>query len=370
MDMSPNSDTRPRPVVAIDPLTPINQVMVMLAEGLAGRGSALNFTDHTIESVPADVSVIVQTTGSSGAPKYVGLSRSALITSARLSLEYLDASPGDLWSLLLPLHHIAGINVLVRSLELGTTPIDLRESKNYTDVDFTAVVPTQIFSALNGDQELLTHLQSAKKVLVGGAALTDELYQSAVSAGILIARTYGMSETSGGCVYEGKPLGETQVRISEDGFIEIAGPTIASGYIQDPATWSASFYEGWFRTSDLGQIDSSGLLSILGRGDDLYISGGEKVSLAEVTKKLEERYSQNNWFALALDDLKWGQRLVIAVAGKNPPTQEEIASLLGGELGSAAKPKQYLTFETFPLIGIGKIDRLAVRKRAEEEFNG
>jgi len=370
MDISANSSNRSRSVISVDPTTPIDEVMVLLAEGLAGRGSALNFTDHTIESVPADVSIIVQTTGSSGAPKYVGLSRSALITSARLSLEYLHASPGDLWSLLLSLQHIAGINVLVRSLELGTTPIDLRESKSYTDVDFTAVVPTQIFNALNGDQELLAHLQAAKKVLVGGAALTDQLYQSAVSTGISIARTYGMSETSGGCVYEGRPLGETQVRISEDGFIEIAGPTIASGYIQDPATWSESFYEGWFRTSDLGQIDSSGSLSILGRGDDLYISGGEKVSLSAVTKKLEERYSQNNWSALALDDLKWGQRLVIAVAGENPPTEGEVASLLGDTLGSAAKLKQYLTFETFPLIGIGKIDLLAVRKRAEEEFNG
>jgi O-succinylbenzoic acid--CoA ligase len=370
MDISANSDTRPRPAVAIDPLTPIDQVMVLLAEGLAGRGPALNFSNHTIESVATDVCVIVQTTGSSGAPKYVGLSRSALIKSARLSLEYLHASPGDLWSLLLPLHHIAGINVLMRSLELGTTPIDLRESKSYTDVDFTAVVPTQIFSALHGDQELLAHLQSAKKVLVGGAALTDELYQSAVSAGISIARTYGMSETSGGCIYEGRPLGDTQVRISEDGFIEIAGPTIASGYIDDSATWSESFYEGWFKTSDLGQIDSSGSLSILGRGDDLYNSGGEKVSLAAVSKKLEERYTQNNWFVFTLDDLKWGQRLVIAVAGVNPPTQEEVASLLRDTFGSAAKPKQYLTFETFPRIGIGKIDLLAVRKRAEEEFNG
>lgn len=370
MDMSPNSSTRPRSAVAVDPLTPIDQVMALLAEGLAGRGSALNFTNHTIESVPADVSVIVQTTGSSGAPKYVGLSRSALITSAQLSLEYLHAAPGDLWSLLLPLHHIAGINVLVRCLELGTTPIDLRESKSYTDVDFSAVVPTQIYSALNGDQELLAHLQSAKRVIVGGAALTDGLYQGAVSARISIARTYGMSETSGGCVYEGVPLGETQVRISEDGYIEIAGPTIASGYIEDPITWSESFYEGWFKTSDLGQIDSTGSLSILERGDDLYISGGEKVSLVAVSEKLEERYSQNNWSALALSDLKWGQRLVISVAGENPPTQEEIAALLGDIFGNAAKPKQYLIFESFPLIGIGKVDRVAIRKRAEEEFNG
>jgi long-subunit acyl-CoA synthetase (AMP-forming) len=95
MDISANSSNRSRSVISVNPTSPIDEVMVLVAEGLAGRGSALNFTDHAIESVPADVSIIVQTTGSSGAPKYVSLSRSALITSARLSLEYLHASPGD-----------------------------------------------------------------------------------------------------------------------------------------------------------------------------------------------------------------------------------------------------------------------------------
>jgi acyl-CoA synthetase (AMP-forming)/AMP-acid ligase II len=108
----------------------------------------------------------------------------------------------------------------------------------------------------------------------------------------------------------------------------------------------------------------------LGRADDVFISGGEKVSLSSVSEKLEERYSQNNWCALAVTDLKWGQRLVVAVAGVNPPSHEEVTSLLGDTFGNAAKPKQYLIFETFPLIGIGKIDRIALSKRAEDEFHG
>jgi acyl-CoA synthetase (AMP-forming)/AMP-acid ligase II len=104
--------------------------------------------------------------------------------------------------------------------------------------------------------------------------------------------------------------------------------------------------------------------------DDVFISGGEKISLSSVGKTLEERYSQNDWCALAVTDLKWGQRLVVAVAGINPPSHEEVASLLGDAFGNAAKPKQYLVFETFPLIGIGKIDRIALSKRAEDEFHG
>jgi o-succinylbenzoate---CoA ligase len=370
MDISANSSNRSRSVISVNPTSPIDEVMVLLAAGLAGRGPAVNFTQTEIESVPSDVAVIVNTTGTTGDPKFVALSTSALVSSARLSLNYLDARPGDLWSLLLPIHHIAGVNVLVRCLELGTTPVDLRGEKKYINVDFTAVVPTQIFSALNGDQDLLAHLQAAKKVLVGGAALDETLYQSAINAGISITRTYGMSETSGGCVYEGLPLGETQVRISNDGFIEIAGPTLASGYLNSPDTWTAKVDNKWFKTSDLGHIDSAGVLTVIGRGDDLYISGGEKVSLSKVSQTLAERYSQNQWHVLAVDDLKWGQRLVIAVAAINPPSQEEITELLVNEFGAAAKPKQYLVFAEFPLIGIGKINSVAIKNRAEEEFHG
>jgi O-succinylbenzoic acid--CoA ligase len=370
MDISANSSNRSRSVISVNPSSPIDEVMVLLAEGLAGRGPAVNFTQADIESVPSHVAVIVNTTGTTGDPKFVALSTSALVKSARLSLNYLGAIPGDLWSLLLPIHHIAGVNVLVRCLEIGTTPVDLRGEKKYIHVDFTAVVPTQIFSALNGDQDLLIHLQAAKKVLVGGAALDETLYQRAIDAGISITRTYGMSETSGGCVYEGLPLGETQVRISDDGFIEIAGPTLASGYLNSPDAWKAKVDNNWFRTSDLGHIDSAGVLTVLGRGDDLYISGGEKISLSKVSQILAEQYSQNQWHVLPVDDLKWGQRLVIAVDGNNPPSQGEITELLANELGAAAKPKQYLVFAEFPLMGIGKINSVAIKNRAEEEFHG
>jgi O-succinylbenzoic acid--CoA ligase len=370
MDISANSSNRSRSVISVDPTSPIDEVMVLLAAGLASRGPAVNFTQAGIESVPGDVAVIVNTTGTTGDPKFVALSASALVSSARLSLNYLGAAPGDLWSLLLPIHHIAGVNVLVRCLELGTTPVDLRGKNKFINVDFTAVVPTQIFSALNGDQDLLNHLKTAKKVLVGGAALDETLYHSALDAGISITRTYGMSETSGGCVYEGRPLGETQVRISDDGFIEITGPTLASGYINSSEDWKAKIDNKWFKSSDLGRIDDNGVLTVLGRGDDLYISGGEKISLSRVSQTLLQRFSKNQWQVLTVDDTKWGQRLVIAVDGINPPSQEEIAELLVPQLGIAAKPKQYLIFNSFPIIGIGKIDSLAIKNRAEEEFNG
>jgi O-succinylbenzoic acid--CoA ligase len=259
---------------------------------------------------------------------------------------------------------------LIRSLELGTTPVDLRNADRYPTTDFSAVVPTQIYRALNGDEKLLAHLKAAKFVLVGGAKLQDDLLFQALNAGISILTTYGMSETSGGCIYEGTPLKGVQARISDTGLIEISGPILASGYLNNDELWNRHYRDGWFTTSDLGEINSDGTVDVFGRADDVFISGGEKVSLSSVSQKLEERYSQNDWCALAVTDLKWGQRLVVAVAGMNPPSHEEVASLLGDAFGNAAKPKQYLVFETFPLIGIGKIDRIALRKRAEDEFHG
>ena len=135
------------------------------------------------------------------------MSAHALVSSARASNTFIGAKPGDTWSLLLPLTHVAAVNVFVRAFELGTIPVDLRNHDGeYPRVNFTAIVPTQLFRALNGDENLLKHLQSAQKVLVGGAALATGIRNQAIAAGINVVTTYGMSETSGGCVYNGEIL--------------------------------------------------------------------------------------------------------------------------------------------------------------------
>jgi O-succinylbenzoic acid--CoA ligase len=357
-------------VISVDPALAIGDVMNLVAKALSDQGPALNFTEESIESVDSDICLVVATTGSSGTRKSVALSSAALLASARASLEFLQARPGQTWALLLPLHHIAGINVLIRSLELGTIPVDLRNAESYPTTDFSAVVPTQIYRALNGDENLLAHLKAAKFVLVGGAKLQDDLLFQALNAGISILTTYGMSETSGGCIYEGTPLNGVQARISDTGLIEISGPILASGYLNNDELWNRHYRDGWFTTSDLGEINSDGTVDVLGRADDVFISGGEKVSLSMVNTILTQKFPQNQWHALAINDVKWGQHLAIAVDGVNAPSQQEITEILVNELGNAAKPKQYLIFQTLPIIGIGKIDSVAIRNRAEEEFHG
>ena len=368
MDISANSSNRSRSVISVDPALAIGDVMNLVAKALAHQGPALNFTDESIESVDSEICLIVGTTGSTGIRKSVALSSAAVLASARASLDYLQARPGQTWALLLPLHHIAGINVLIRALDLGTTPVDLRDVTEYANTDFSAVVPTQIFQALNGDEKLLAHLQSSKKVLVGGAQLQEDLLRRAIDSGISVVRTYGMSETSGGCIYEGTPLKGVGLRISDAGLIEISGPVLTSGYLNNAELWSQQYRDGWFTTSDHGVIED-GILKVLGRSDDVYNTGGEKVSLTHVDEILHTAFPHLQWCAVAADDAQWGQRLVVAVSGGENPSIHEVSAVLSSALGDIAKAKQLLVFDELPLIGIGKIDRAQIIDRAQREFN-
>jgi O-succinylbenzoic acid--CoA ligase len=370
MDISANPSNRSRAVISVDPALAIGDVMNLVAKALSHQGPALNFTSESIESVTGDIAFIVETTGSTGTRKFVALSAAAVLASARASLDYLQARPGQTWALLLPLNHIAGINVLVRALDLGTTPVDLRDATEYPVTDFSAVVPTQIYRALHGDEKLLVHLQSASTVLVGGAQLQNDLFEKAIAAGISVVRTYGMSETSGGCIYEGLPFKGARVRISDSGLIEISGPMVATTYLGNEELWSQQFCDGWFTTSDLGVIGEDRLLKVLGRSDDVYISGGEKVSLSHIDEILSAGFPTQQWAAVAVDDAQWGQRLVVAVSGADHPSINEVNTLLSTSLGDIAKAKQLLVFDRMPMIGIGKIDRAQISQRAQEEFNG
>ena len=336
--------------------------MVELAKALVGNGPALGFGDIKSTHVPERIAVVTTTTGSTSKPKEVGLSTSALLSSARASHSYLEAAYGQVWSLLLPLTHIAGVNVLVRSLELGSLPLDLRDSetgaRTYKKADFTAIVPTQLFRALNGEIELLEHLKNCHKVLVGGAALAPALAMSAKEAGINIVATYGMSETSGGCVYNGEPLSGVEVKII-DGAIAIKGSTLATTYINDEHGWGMSLKDGWFITSDHGSF-VDGKLQISGRVDDVIVSGGEKISLNAIEETLKAHFAGVDFAAFAVPDQEWGSTLHVAIAANVVITNAEISSLLSRAFGDVAKPKGFHRLSELPLIGIGKIDRNAL----------
>jgi O-succinylbenzoic acid--CoA ligase len=240
-------------------------------------------------------------------------------------------------------------------MELGTTPIDLRDfDGEYPKVDFTAIVPTQLFRALNGDQRLLNHLKSAKAVLVGGAALSQSLRNQAELAGIKVITTYGMTETCGGCVYDGAPLNGVEIEI-RNGKICVKGAVLASSIVVN---------DGWYETNDLGEYDNDHLV-VIGRSDDVIISGGENLSLNAVENSLSLAFPDVQFAAFATEDPQWGQTLQLAVVGTI--SEDQIAAHLEKELGVFAKPKGVHHMTSLPLLGIGKIDRKSLAKGIAHE---
>ena len=344
-----------RKILRVSPACEIPQLAGEITAALAGDGPTLGFGEISSQSAPAYAAVAIGTSGSTGSPKEVLLSASAVLASARASNEFIGAIPGQTWSLLLPLTHIAAVNVIVRANELGTVAIDCRDCEGeYPIADYTSTVPTQLFRALHGDENLLNHLKSTKAVLVGGAALSASLRNQAEAAGIRIITTYGMTESCGGCVYDGVALDGVEIKI-RDQKICIKGPVLASSIVLN---------DGWFETSDLGEYENNRLL-VIGRSDDVIISGGENLSLSAVENSLTLAFPNMQFAAFAIEDPQWGQSLQLAVVGEIQ--DKEIAAHLEKDLGAFAKPKGIHHMKSLPLLGIGKVDRKSLAKGIAHE---
>jgi len=236
------------------------------------------------EGVAEGTAVVVGTSGSTGGPKGVELSAAALRHSARASLDRVGARPGERWLCCLPVTHVAGLAVLVRSLVGGTEPALAERADPETlaasGCAHVSLVPTQLQRLL---QEAGAPLAGFSSVLLGGAAAPAGLLDDARDAGVPVVTTYGMTETCGGCVYDGVPLDGVRAEIRDDGRIWIGGPVLFSGYRGGPRAPD----DGWFRTGDLGVLDAAGRLLVRGRADDVINTGGHKVVPGEVAAALQ-----------------------------------------------------------------------------------
>ncbi|WP_102936278.1 o-succinylbenzoate--CoA ligase [Streptomyces malaysiensis] len=332
--------------------------------------------------VPTGTAVVVGTSGSTSEPKGVLLSARALRASAESTHTRLGG-PGR-WLLTLPAHHVAGVQVLVRSLLAGAEAVvhDLRqgfrpERFRSAGCRYTALVPTQIRRLLDAGGPGLAALREFDAVLLGGAGAPEPLLVRAREAGVRVVTTYGMTETAGGCVYDGVPLAGVRVRIgpppegtagpAAGGPIALGGPTLASGYLNRPERTARSFEDGWFRTDDLGRWREDGRLQVLGRADDVIVTGGVKVSPSVVERVLREQPGVGDVCVVGVDDPEWGQIVVAAIAPCEPGEvgREAVGALKGAvrdRLGRAAAPKDIRIVRALPLRGVGKPDRQAVRR--------
>ena len=356
-----------------------------------------------ITRIPARTDLILRTSGSTtGTGRLIAMSAAALAASARATHERLGG-PGT-WLLPLPAHHVAGLQILVRSLLSGTAPVVVDASTGFSPTAlaealrsvraptdpavgsnaprlYTSLVPTQLVRVLR-DPAASRALAEADAVLLGGAAADPALLARARRAGITVVTSYGMSETGGGCVYDGRPLGGVELAIQDPdadgaGRILISGPVLAEGYLHSSDRMPGAaedFRESAGRrllaTSDRGRLRPDGRLEVLGRLDDVIITGGVKVEPRRVEEALTSIDAVAEACVVGLPDEQWGSVVAAAVVlepggqrgGSNRWDSATLRTTARGRLDGAHIPKRVVALEALPLRPSGKVDRRAVAR--------
>ncbi|GAA4389123.1 o-succinylbenzoate--CoA ligase [Ornithinibacter aureus] len=336
---------------------------------------------HDPASLPDALAVVVGTSGSTGTPKRAMLTAPALRASARATHDTLGG-PGQ-WLLAIPAHHIAGLQVLLRSLDAGTSPLAMDLTDGFRPQSFvtaaegftpgarryTSLVPTQVVRLLDhpGGADALRTFDA---VLVGGAAMPPRLRARAERARVHLVATYGMSETAGGCVYDGVALPRTEVELDEEGRILLGGPTIAHGYLGLPDLTRATFgtdEDGirWFRTDDVGHVDDRGRLHVDGRLDDLINTGGLKVAPRLVEEAILEHVPGiRDVVVVGAPDREWGEAVcalfVLEPGALHDVTADDLRAYLRDLVPDHALPRRARRVTDLPTRGPGKPDRRAV----------
>ena len=393
--------------------------------------------DAESAEVAEPIALVVGTSGSTGTPKRTALTAGALAASAAATENFFEANANaaSQWLLALPAHYIAGAQVLARSVLAGTSPVIARSVTEPVHFSpevflqaveqmssarrFISLVPTQLHKLLESADanphlgaEIHEALSSFTGILLGGAPASADLLAAAAALGLNTVTTYGSAETAGGCVYSGSVLPGVQVELvpeegmpavpdtggkpAQVGRIWISGEHLASGYIGDAARTAEHFFTAangtrWYRTDDYGLLApdsnkncSEQRLQVLGRSDDVLISGGVKISARAVATVLEEHPAVREACVIGLPDARWGTAIAAAVtlvpsAGaaatpteNSPALNEELCALLRArcaeKLGAPAAPKQLSILPDFPLTSTSKPDRAEIYSILDRDY--
>ncbi|WP_406246485.1 AMP-binding protein [Microbacterium sp. M] len=367
---------------------------VVLADQLrhaldGGPALGLGMLGEQPDAVPDGTAVVIGTSGSTGIPKRVALSGEAL----RAGAEATAARIGEgRWLLALPGGYVAGLQVLVRSILAGTEPVVLSGTFSPTafadttltnlrtgsvDALYTSLVPAQVASLLDAIDEpgVRAALRVYRAILVGGQALPQALRERAADAGAHLVRTYGSTETSGGCVYDGIPLDTVNVDVI-DGELRIAGPMLADGYLDDPVLTSRAFVRDdrgirWYRTGDLGIVED-GVVRVRGRADNVIVSGGINVSLDRVEAIVRRVPGLTSAVVVGVEDERWGEAsVIVAVRGEalrrsEAEQLEHARDVVASEIGKHARPSRLVLVDELATLPSGKPDRDAIGRLAAQ----
>ncbi|MEW2012977.1 MULTISPECIES: AMP-binding protein [Microbacterium] len=380
-----------RPLDSADP----RDVLRALRSAVLGAGPAvaLGAASDLPTDVPAGTAVVVTTSGSTGYPKSVALSRSALTSSALATAERIGSGA---WLLALPATYVAGVQVMVRALVAGRDPAILAGSftaQTFTAAasamaaseggrripTYTSLVPAQVQTLVEAgerDAAVARAFASFEAVLVGGQALPPALSERAAALGARVVRTYGSTETSGGCVYDGRPLEGVRMRIA-DGEVQLSGPTLADGYLGEPELTAEVFVRDadgtrWYRTGDTGSVED-GVLRVTGRRDNVIVSGGVNVSLDRVEQAVRTVPGLEGAVIVPTTDERWGAASVVvlsraALADRTEPdVLDEARRVVAAAIGAPARPRELLVLGAVPLTTSGKPDRALLRRLLAED---
>jgi len=327
---------------------------------------------------------VLPTSGSSGRPKGVALSRRAFLAALAASEANLGWHEQDRWLLSLPLAHVGGLSILLRCLAGRRTvvleavladsgprfePARVARQLESDAITLLSLVPTQLRRLLALEGFELP--QRVRAILIGGAAASPALLGKAAARGWPCLLTYGATEacsqittqetpnsSGGGC---GRPVQGVEVRLDGEGRIAVRGPNLLSYYL--PSGQSGLDEEGFFATGDLGRLGDSGELEVLGRGDDVIITGGENVHPLQVEAALEESPAITAAAVFPLPDEEWGEIVAAAVVltpGELLPALDALRETLRASLPSYALPRRVFELEALPQNTVGKIDRRAL----------
>ena len=307
------------------------------------------------------VPLLISTSGSTGQAKRVVLSRAAIVASVEASARRLE-SRGQ-WVLALPSWYVAGVQVICRSLLAGHGPLVV-DRLDFASVDrssadrLTSLVPTQLHRLLDQPAQVEA-LRAMHTILLGGGPIDPALRARAEAEGLRLVATYGASETAGGCVYDGMPLDGVALAIAADGRLRIGGPTVFDGYDGDPALTAETLVDGWFLTSDTGRLDEDGRLHVLGRIDEIVISGGVNVPLPAVAARLRDHPEVEAVEVLGVPDEEWGTRVVAFVVSTRP--RAALRAWVAEVHPRAWAPQQVVPLPELPVLPNGKVDRQALK---------
>jgi O-succinylbenzoic acid--CoA ligase len=367
---------------------------VLVRDALVAAGAPGD--DRAVEPAPVGDEVclaVLMTSGTTGTPKGVVLSRRAFLASARGSEKNLPLAGDDRWLLGLPIAHVGGLSILTRCLVARAAvvvPEEIAAGQRLDEnalvrsierdrVTLVSLVPTQLewLVARTPAWKPPSHLRA---ILLGGAAARPRLLERALELGLPVLTTYGLTEACSqvttqrpgtvnrGQLGAGVPIDGVEVRIRE-GVIDVRGPTLFDGYlpvsVEPPLT-----FDGWFSTNDLGRLDPAGNLHVLGRRSDLIITGGENVHPAEVEAVVEQCPGIDAACVFGVPDDTWGEVVAVAyvAAPRGAPTDEALAAFVGAGLSRHRRPRLVARLTALAVTPAGKLDRPATRARALPEL--